>query len=174
MKLLSLPTLALTCAALVFSTASAEAKTKHKKHHDNDNGDRHHDDGDHHDNGHHYGQYKKHSSDHYYTTSNGGERRGYYGESNLYHDGNREYTTSHHHSSGGRERRVVVYENRSYGYNYYDLQTVLQRDGYYNGPLDGDWGPGSRAALVRCQRDRGWHDDGVIDGQLIVNLGIGR
>ena len=70
-------------------------------------------------------------------------------------------------------RRVVVYENRPYGYNYYDVQTVLRREGYYNGPLDGVWGPSSRRSLVRYQTDRGWRDDGEIDGRLVINLGLG-
>ncbi len=183
MKLLSIPTLVLTCAALVFSTASADDKKKDKKHDDHDS-----DHQDHHDNGHHYGQSKSHSSDRHYTTSYGGEPRGYYGESGLYHDGVRDHASSgRYHDSNiivtehrnvsyhhDYPRHVVYYQDRSYGYNYYELQTILRRDGYYTGPLDGDWGPGSRGALIRYQRDHGWHDDGQINGQLIFNLGIGR
>lgn len=70
-------------------------------------------------------------------------------------------------------RRVIVYENRSYGYNYYDLQTTLRREGYYRGPIDGVWGPGSRSALVRYQTHRGWRDDGEVDGRMIINFGLG-
>jgi hypothetical protein len=152
MKKLTLSFLTCACVALVLTPASARADDKkHKKHH------------------------------HEYLE----EPKGHYGESGLYHDGVRDHNSDSHHYSGDRvvvrevrrreyPRQVVVYQNRSYDYDYYEVQTVLRRDGYYSGPLDGDFGPGSRAALVRYQRDHGWRDDGRIDGQLIINLGLGH
>jgi len=82
-------------------------------------------------------------------------------------DGNRDYSYRRRYP-----RRVVVYQDRSYGYNYYDLQLVLQREGYYRGAVDGIWGPGSRAALVRYQTHRGWRQDDVVDGRLVLNFGL--
>ncbi len=70
-------------------------------------------------------------------------------------------------------QQVVVYENRPYHYNYYDLQVVLAREGYYDGDVDGIWGPQSRSSLRRYQVDQGWRNDDQVDGRLIVNFNLG-
>jgi len=53
-----------------------------------------------------------------------------------------------------------------------DVQYSLARLGYYRGPIDGDIGPGSRAAIRAYQYDHGLYVNGVIDGPLVRSLGL--
>ena len=172
--------------AIALSTSSALAKGHKEKGHHKD----HEKDGDrkeHHDNGHHYGRdhrdrrdYSDHSRRHssgrnhvvYYNDGRGRDSRSSrsYRETTVHYDylnpGDYSYRTRY-------PREVVEYDNQSYGYNYYDLQSVLLHEGYYDGPLDGVWGPRSRGALVRYQTHRGWRGDGRVDGRLITTFNIG-
>jgi hypothetical protein len=52
------------------------------------------------------------------------------------------------------------------------VQSELARRGYYRGPIDGDIGPGSRAAIARFQADRGLAVTGGINGSLLSALGL--
>ena len=54
-----------------------------------------------------------------------------------------------------------------------DVQRELRRRGYYRGAIDGDIGPGSRAAIRAYQYDRGLSATGRIDSSLLRALGIG-
>jgi hypothetical protein len=68
--------------------------------------------------------------------------------------------------------------NRSYAPDYsddlaVDVQRELRHRGYYRGSLDGDVGPGTRAAISRYQNDRGLPPTGRIDRNLLRSLGIG-
>ncbi len=67
------------------------------------------------------------------------------------------------------ERRTEVYPTRSLGS---DVQSALRRRGYYNGPIDGDLGPGSRAAIRDFQFARGLTPTGRVDSTLLRALGI--
>ena len=72
----------------------------------------------------------------------------------------------------------------SYGYSYrdssgsssdelaVDVQRALTRRGYYRGGIDGDVGPGTRAAIRAYQYQRGLEVTGRIDGTLLRSLGI--
>lgn len=53
-----------------------------------------------------------------------------------------------------------------------DVQEALADAGYYNGPLDGDIGPGTRNAIARYQYDRGLPVTGRIDETLLDALGL--
>jgi His-Xaa-Ser repeat protein HxsA len=53
-----------------------------------------------------------------------------------------------------------------------DVQQALRRRGYYDGPIDGDIGPGSRSAIRAYQADRGLSVTGRIDSSLLRALGI--
>ena len=72
----------------------------------------------------------------------------------------------------------VYYERRSYGVrpSYFgrsvetDVQRGLARRGYYRGPIDGDIGPGSRAAIRAFQYDNGYAPTGRIDRWLLAAL----
>jgi hypothetical protein len=52
------------------------------------------------------------------------------------------------------------------------VQRVLRREGYYSGPVDGDIGPRSRAAIRNYQIDHGLSATGRIDSRLLRSLGI--
>ena len=54
----------------------------------------------------------------------------------------------------------------------FNVQRALARNGYYHGPIDGDIGRGSRAAILRYQADRGLPMTGIIDDLLLRALGI--
>jgi peptidoglycan hydrolase-like protein with peptidoglycan-binding domain len=43
------------------------------------------------------------------------------------------------------------------------LKRHLQRKGYYNGPVDGNWNQETWAAIVKFKRANGLKPDGVID-----------
>ena len=51
-----------------------------------------------------------------------------------------------------------------------DVQTALAREGYYDGAVDGDFGPATRNALRRYQRDNGLPVTGNIDRAVIQAL----
>ena len=52
------------------------------------------------------------------------------------------------------------------------VQRALARRGYYNGPIDGSLGSGSRSAIARYQRDRGLPVTGTVTSSLLRSLGI--
>jgi hypothetical protein len=52
------------------------------------------------------------------------------------------------------------------------VQEDLAQQGYYQGPIDGVVGPGTRAAIAAYQRDSGLPVTGAIDGGLLRSLGL--
>lgn len=52
------------------------------------------------------------------------------------------------------------------------VQRALSQRGYYRGPIDGDMGPGSRAAVARYQADNGMKATGAINDSLLRSLGL--
>lgn len=84
-------------------------------------------------------------------------------------------------ASGVSEARTyVVVEPVGYHHHHHHhgmslqarAQARLRRLGYYHGPVDGDFGPGSRRALVRFQRDSGLAVTGWLDVRTQRSLGI--
>ncbi|MEO6785035.1 MAG: peptidoglycan-binding protein [Chthoniobacteraceae bacterium] len=53
-----------------------------------------------------------------------------------------------------------------------NVQRRLAVQGYYNGPIDGDIGPGSSRAIMNYQDDNGLRATGRIDERLLVSLGL--
>jgi hypothetical protein len=53
------------------------------------------------------------------------------------------------------------------------VQQDLAHDGYYQGPIDGVVGPGTRAAIASYQRDNELPPTGVIDSNLLNSLNGG-
>jgi putative peptidoglycan binding protein len=53
-----------------------------------------------------------------------------------------------------------------------DVQRVLAREGYYRGPIDGDIGPASRAAIREYQREHGLRVTGGINDSLVRSLHV--
>src|SRR6266566_291410 len=71
------------------------------------------------------------------------------------------------------------YDGPIYGYNgltpdrvTVDVQGQLQRDGYYDGPIDGVLGPMTREAIAAFQADNGLAVTSVIDEPTLATLGI--
>jgi putative peptidoglycan binding protein len=53
-----------------------------------------------------------------------------------------------------------------------DVQSQLQRDGYYDGPIDGVLGPMTREAIAAFQADHGLAVTSAIDEPTLATLGI--
>ena len=53
-----------------------------------------------------------------------------------------------------------------------DVQHALQQQGYYHGGVDGDIGPGTRAAIRQYQYDQRLEVTGRIDKALLRSLGM--
>lgn len=71
------------------------------------------------------------------------------------------------------------YDGPIYGYNNLEPQQVvvnvqsqLQQNGYYNGPVDGSLGPMTRRALAAFQADQGLAITSAIDQPTLVTLGL--
>ena len=71
------------------------------------------------------------------------------------------------------------YDGPIYGYNglppnqvIVDVQQQLQRDGYYDGPIDGVLGPMTREAIAAFQADNGLAVTSVIDQPTLATLGV--
>ena len=71
------------------------------------------------------------------------------------------------------------YDGPIYGYNgmtpdrvIVDVQQQLQRDGYYDGPIDGILGPMTREAIASFQADNGLAVTSVIDEPTLATLGV--
>ncbi len=57
-------------------------------------------------------------------------------------------------------------------FNVSEVQSALARAGYYDGAIDGSFGPATRSALRRYQRDRGLSVTGRIDQAVIEALRV--
>jgi len=71
------------------------------------------------------------------------------------------------------------YDEPIYGYNDLDpeqvisnVQTELQRLGYYRYAVDGTMGPATRAAIANYQRENGLSITAAIDGPTLQSLGL--
>lgn len=73
---------------------------------------------------------------------------------------------------------IEVYPDRDDYYRRYhrsleaDVQIALSRRGYYHGPIDGDIGPGTRAAIRAYQYEHDLPVSGHIDRYLLRSLGL--
>jgi hypothetical protein len=95
------------------------------------------------------------------------DNRAYYRDYRDWHD--RDYY---------RHGRTVIIEREHpvyYGYGEdvaVAVQRRLARAGYYRGPLDGEIGPGTRAAIRAYQIDNGLAPTARINGALLDSLGL--
>lgn len=53
-----------------------------------------------------------------------------------------------------------------------DLQTVLQKQGYYQGNIDGIFGTATRNAVLQFQRDNGLAADGIAGKNTLAAMGL--
>jgi hypothetical protein len=170
----TLSVLALATAGVLAVPQSSEAKPKDKHKHSSHASNHHQSyrDDDRHD--HRHRSYYSHPrSSFVLSLGSGYAGRGYYygppGASYYYQSpGVRYYAT----------RSVVPREylgggyGSSYGGTDAAVQSELARRGYYNGPIDGDIGPGSSRAIARYQMDRGLPVTGSITSSLLRSLGL--
>jgi murein L,D-transpeptidase YcbB/YkuD len=56
---------------------------------------------------------------------------------------------------------------------YKEIQQALADKGYFQGPVDGAWNPGSVDALKRFQKDQNLDPDGKIGSLSLIALGLG-
>lgn len=56
---------------------------------------------------------------------------------------------------------------------YKEIQQALADKNYYDGEIDGKWGPRSVSALQRFQTDRGIENEGKITALALIGLGLG-
>ena len=67
------------------------------------------------------------------------------------------------------------YENSPYssgGSTVANVQSSLAGQGYYNGPIDGIYGPGTRNGIANYQSDNGLRATGRINDPLLQSLGL--
>ncbi|MGB9781227.1 peptidoglycan-binding domain-containing protein [Caldanaerobacter sp.] len=55
----------------------------------------------------------------------------------------------------------LLYEGLA-GYDVLELQMILQSLGYDSGPIDGIFGPRTKKAVMKFQRDNGLKVDGIV------------
>jgi len=68
---------------------------------------------------------------------------------------------------------VVVYHSHSSSDSISaSVQRKLRKLGYYNGSVDGDIGPKSRAAIRAYQEENGLEATGQINRALLASLGL--
>jgi hypothetical protein len=67
----------------------------------------------------------------------------------------------------------------NYGPGYYnggslsaEVQSALEQQGYYQGPIDGVVGPGTQAAIANYQQNNGLRVTGTITAGLLRDLGV--
>jgi peptidoglycan hydrolase-like protein with peptidoglycan-binding domain len=65
------------------------------------------------------------------------------------------------------------YDNRDSGSFVLQVQVALQKAGYEPGPIDGVFGPSTREAISRYQRDHGLDVTGNITDPVLQALGLG-
>ena len=150
----------ITIVAAVASPFSAHAKDKHDKH------DKHDRDSD------HRGHYSSGPNISFHTYPYAYRYGGSYYSSPSYYSRPRvgiSLYSSPSYVYRGREAYNSSYSDSLAA----DVQRELRRRGYYRGSIDGDIGPGSRAAIRAYQYDRGLSATGRIDSSLLRSLDIG-
>jgi len=58
------------------------------------------------------------------------------------------------------------------GSDVMEIQRLLKRHGYYNGPIDGIWGGGMEEAVIKFRKDKGMRYDNAVDAGVYEALGI--
>jgi len=103
-------------------------------------------------------------------------------DASVHRDWNRDsiHEWNHHHYRWYDGGWLIVDFGPSYSpYSYgrsgslaVNVQERLAERGYYNGPIDGEIGPGTRHAISNYQADYGLWVTGRINGQLLASLGL--
>ena len=79
--------------------------------------------------------------------------------------------------TGTKSRRTVARrppaQQQPTADRYREIQQALANKGYFQGPVDGAWNPGSVEALKRFQKDQNLDPDGKIGSLSLIALGLG-
>jgi len=79
--------------------------------------------------------------------------------------------------TGTKSRRTVARrppaQQQPSADRYKEIQQALADKGYFQGPVDGAWNPGSVDALKRFQKDQNLDPDGKIGSLSLIALGLG-
>ena len=79
--------------------------------------------------------------------------------------------------TGTKSRRTVARrppaQQQPTADRYREIQQALSDKGYFQGPVDGAWNPGSVEALKRFQKDQNLDPDGKIGSLSLIALGLG-
>ena len=86
-----------------------------------------------------------------------------------YYDGDY-YDNGYASSEYSQEPAQSEYDNGNADSSVSQVQAALAREGYYRGSIDGSFGPATRNALRRYQRNHGLDVTGQIDGSVIEAL----
>ena len=94
---------------------------------------------------------------------------------------NRSAKRSHHKSRTRQRTRVrhrrrarrPQYQQHPTVARYKQIQQALKGNGYYDGDVDGKWGPNSVSALQRFQTEQGIENEGKITALALIGLGLG-
>ena len=118
-------------------------------------------------------------------TANSGHGRYAFASHQGWNHGSEYFWNGHHYRWYGNGW-FIIDPFPYYGYGYYapgyygnggsvsmQVQAALTQQGYYQGPVDGVVGPGTRAAIAAYQRDNGLRVTGTITGGLLNDLGVG-
>jgi peptidoglycan hydrolase-like protein with peptidoglycan-binding domain len=78
-------------------------------------------------------------------------------------------------SRSGRKRTVArrAVQQQPTADRYKEIQQALADKGYFQGAVDGAWGPDSVDALKRFQKDQNLDTDGKIGALSLIALGLG-
>lgn len=66
--------------------------------------------------------------------------------------------------------RLIRHNER--GADVMEIQRLLKKHGYYDGPVDGIWGGGTEEAVIKIRKDRGMRYDNAVDSEVYQTLGI--
>jgi hypothetical protein len=107
----------------------------------------------------------------------GNQYNGQWSEASVHSDWSRhgEHEWNHHHYGWYDGGWLIIDAGPSPAYYQSGslesrVQERLSEQGYYNGPIDGDIGPGSRHAIANYQADQGLRVDGRIDDPTLASL----
>ncbi len=67
---------------------------------------------------------------------------------------------------------MTLYKEGDSGKDIKRIQTALKDKGFNPGALDGEFGPGTEAAVIAFQKSEGLAADGVVGTQTLISLGL--
>lgn len=67
---------------------------------------------------------------------------------------------------------MTLYKEGDSGKDIKHIQTALKNKGFNPGALDGEFGPGTEAAVIAFQKSEGLAADGVVGTQTLISLGL--